>query len=92
MKPHDPTRITVSLGEDIATIRREGVSSVTCATILGRECSTDGTERVYLDRLVHRIGEDQFSDWQVSGAISTVLARKAVAESNPNLPLDDIPA
>lgn len=75
MKSYDPSRISVTLGDGVVTFRREGVSSVTCAVILGREHGADGAERIYLDRLVHRIGEERFSDWRVSGAISTILER-----------------
>lgn len=43
------------------------------ARVLGRECGSDGIERVWLDRLVIGPGES-INGWSHSGAVSSVLA------------------
>lgn len=65
----------VVLGEDTATIYRQGVSSPDIAKILGRETTTEG-EIVYLDRRTHFDDGAEFDDgWIASGAFVTQLTR-----------------
>lgn len=69
--------VIVVLGEGVATIRRG--SSFTVANILGIKAGADGTpETVWLDRLVHAPAESEFTGWDVSGAVASVLRRAAV--------------
>jgi hypothetical protein len=63
--------LTVTIGEGVATIRREGSSVLLTAGILGRE-SENGRDRVYLDRMVHRPGESCVG-WELHGSYSTIL-------------------
>lgn len=65
---------TVMLGEGLATIKRRGTRGTTVAQILGT-VEADGVEVFCLDRLVHGIFETEMDGWQVSGAVTTVLAR-----------------
>lgn len=68
--------VHVQLGDGVATIRREGQSRLVVANILGTEANKAGVvQEVYLDRLVHRPGEEQFLGWSARGAISTILSR-----------------
>jgi len=68
---------SVTLGDGVAVIRRKGTSECVVAGILGVEADAQGeTETVYLDRIVHRIGESDFEGWAVSGAVSTILRRR----------------
>jgi len=72
-----PDTVTVTLGDGLAVIRRKGITVCVVAEVLGCERDAEGAPTViYLDRLVHRIGETSFGDWDVSGAISTVLRRR----------------
>ncbi len=73
--------VSVSIGENVAVIRRSGNSSPTIAGILGQSKNRAGQARIlWLDRIVHRIGESEFDDgqskWLVSGAVSSILTRK----------------
>lgn len=66
----------VMLGEGVVTIKRGTSSLLVEAMILGIEQdAVNKQERVYLDRLVHKV-DDKFPGWQVSGAISTILTRE----------------
>lgn len=68
--------VSVTLGENTAVIRRAGQSSPVLAGILGVKKQRDGTTKtVWLDRIVHRVGETDFDGWGVSGAVSTILTR-----------------
>lgn len=72
-----PEETSVTLGDGVAVIRRKGTSDCVVAGILGVEAGAQGeTETVYLDRIVHRIGESDFDGWAVSGAVSTILRRR----------------
>ena len=67
--------VQVTLGESTATLKSDGRSSVVVANVLGTELDSEGRPcKVWLDRLVHRYGME-FSGWEASGAISTVLTR-----------------
>ncbi|MFC4519551.1 hypothetical protein [Cupriavidus pinatubonensis] len=65
---------SISIGEGVATIKRRGTRSTTVAHVLGT-IEADGLEVVCLDRLVHGITESEMDGWQVSGAVTSVLAR-----------------
>ena len=41
--------------------------------------TVQGVESIYLDRLVHEIGETRFGEWAVAGAVSSILSREAIA-------------
>lgn len=76
MRSMSKIEIEVTLGDDTAVIRRAGHSRPEVAKILGVERNGNGQiTTVWLDRLVHRVGESELMDWQVGGAISTVLRR-----------------
>jgi hypothetical protein len=69
--------VSVTLGDGVAVIRRKGTSACIVAGVLGLDTDAGGaTETVYLDRLVHRVGETDFEGWKVSGAVSTILRRR----------------
>jgi len=71
-------RVDVSLGDGVVVLKREGQSDPIVAGILGMEQNAEGEiVMIWLDRLVHKIGEKEFVDWDVSGAVSTVLKRVA---------------
>ena len=64
---------TVKVGDASVSLKREGRSELVLATILGRRKDPqNGTEILWLDRVVHTNGET-FIGWQASGAISTIL-------------------
>ncbi|WP_434034742.1 hypothetical protein [Cupriavidus sp. a3] len=65
---------SINIGEGMATIKRRGTRSTTVAQILGT-IEVDGMEVICLDRLVHGISESEMDGWQVSGAVTSVLAR-----------------
>ena len=65
---------SIAIGEGLATIKRRGTRGTTVAHILGT-IEADGLEVVCLDRLVHGIFESEMDGWQVSGAVTSVLAR-----------------
>lgn len=70
------TGTTVKVGDESVSLKREGRSTLVFAKILGRRKDPhDGTETLWLDRLVHTNGET-FIGWQASGAISTVLQQE----------------
>ena len=71
-----PTGLTfmrVILGDGVVTVKADGRSAPDVAQVLGREVQC-GVETVYLDRLLHRPGQD-WGEWTATGAISTILAR-----------------
>lgn len=68
----------VSVGTDSVVIRRPGQSTPVIAGILGQFRDGKGEiTRVVLDRVVHRLKEDEFEGWRVSGAVVTELHRHA---------------
>lgn len=76
----------IALGDEDAVVSRSGQSRKVVAKILGR--GTDprtGRQIIWLDRLVHRRGEDVFLQgeqaWDAVGAISTVLTERATVGS-----------
>lgn len=71
-------RVDVSLGDGVVVLKREGQSDAVIAGVLGVDRDESGEiETIWLDRLVHKVGEDTFVGWSVSGAVSTVLKRDA---------------
>lgn len=73
----DESHHEVGIGDDAVSVRRHGSSTAVVANILGTEVAEDGTPvRIWLDRLVHQPKERRLGDWDVSGAISTVLSRR----------------
>ncbi|MGN3967266.1 hypothetical protein ACS0ZG_28105 [Burkholderia gladioli] len=71
--------VSVSIGEGVVTIKRDGSSTATVAGVLGRVMK-DGAEVVCLDRLVHQPYETEFVGWMVSGAVTTLLSRSVNGE------------
>ena len=75
-----PTGLAImraTLGDGVVTVKADGRSAPDVAHVLGREVE-GGVERVYLDRLLHRAGQD-WGEWTATGAISTILARPLVS-------------
>lgn len=66
-----------TIGDGVVSVKADGRSAPAIANILGREV-VGGEERVYLDRLLHRPGQD-WGEWKASGAISTILSRGGLA-------------
>jgi hypothetical protein len=74
MRPENIERVTVTIGEGIAVLKRTGQGSPTIANILGIDRDAEGNiETVYLDRMVHKPMETSFEGWTVSGAIATEM-------------------
>ena len=57
------------------SVRRMGQSEPQTALILGRE-TKNGTEYIYADRLIHEPHEKQIGEYEVVGAISSILSKK----------------
>jgi hypothetical protein len=75
---HDKDSVYVAVGEGMVTLKRYGRSRVVVAGVLGEDKDAEGvTQRIYLDRLVHKPYETKFIGWRVSGAVSTILTRAA---------------
>ena len=66
--------LKINLGDTRAVVQRLGSTTVIVANILTRETRGE-TETVYLDRMVHEIG-DYADDWNLGGGNVTVLSRK----------------
>ena len=71
--PKIAAKVSITFGDGVAVIRREGVTTAIVAKVLGRELQ-GGRDVVYLDRLIHD-DEQDWQEWTASGAISTILAR-----------------
>jgi hypothetical protein len=65
---------TLSFAGEHVLLRRKRGGAPQVARVLGRE-TRGGVERVYLDTRVHEPCDDVIGDWQVSGAVATVLTR-----------------
>ncbi len=71
--------IEVVIGEGSVTIRRSGRSAPIVARVLGIDRNPDGEViRLWLDRLVHRPGEDWTGAWSVRGAVSSIVERVGI--------------
>ncbi|SAL81774.1 hypothetical protein AWB74_06052 [Caballeronia arvi] len=68
------SKVSVLVGEDVVTVKREGSNRAVMAKVLGK-VSVDGVEVVCLDRLVHESHEQQFGEWTLAGAVTTLLSR-----------------
>ena len=69
----------VVIGDGSVTIRRSGRSAPIVAQVLGLDRSPDGeVTRIWLDRLVHRPGEEWTGDWSVRGAVSSIIERVGI--------------
>lgn len=69
-------QVDVSIGDGVVVLKREGQTEPVIAGILGMDRDSDGQiETIWLDRVVHKIGERSFVDWKVSGAVSSILKR-----------------
>ncbi len=64
------------MGDGSVTIRRSGRSAPIVARVLGLDRNPEGDViRLWLDRLVHRPGEEWTGDWSVRGAVSSIIER-----------------
>lgn len=76
-------RVSVVVGEGCVTLRKSRRSRPIVADILGSEHNEDGSIRaIWLDRLVHGAEEHWNGEWEVSGAVSSILTRRAQASAN----------
>ncbi|KUY85963.1 hypothetical protein WS48_17935 [Burkholderia sp. RF7-non_BP1] len=71
--------VSVSIGDGVVTIKRDGSSTATVAGVLGKVTKGDA-EVICLDRLVHQPYETEFVGWKVSGAVTTLLSRSFTGE------------
>jgi len=78
------TVMSVTLGEGVAVVRRQGRTDPIVAGVLGIE-RTEGVETVYLDRVVHGAGQD-WQEWDAAGAVSTILSRPMVEAEQAGSP------
>ncbi|SEK10359.1 hypothetical protein [Paraburkholderia diazotrophica] len=67
-------KVSVLVGEGVVTVKREGSNRALQANVLGT-VEADGVEVLCLDRLVHASHEQQFGEWTLSGAVTTLLSR-----------------
>ncbi|APA90412.1 hypothetical protein BJG93_32995 (plasmid) [Paraburkholderia sprentiae WSM5005] len=67
-------KVSVLVGEGVVTVKREGSNRALQANILGT-VEADGVEVLCLDRLVHASHEQQFGEWTLAGAVTTMLSR-----------------
>ncbi|WP_295413172.1 hypothetical protein [uncultured Thiodictyon sp.] len=71
--------IEIVIGDGSVTIRRSGRSAPIVAQVLGLDRNPEGEViRLWLDRLVHRPGEDWTGDWSVRGAVSSIVERVGI--------------
>ncbi|WP_321794604.1 hypothetical protein [Caballeronia sp. J97] len=68
------SNVSVLVGEGVVTIKREGSNRAVLAKILGK-VAVEGIEVLCLDRLVHESHEQQFGEWRLAGAVTTLLSR-----------------
>ena len=68
------SKVSVLVGNGVVTVKREGSNRALLANILGT-VEADGIEVLCLDRLVHESHEQQFGEWTLSGAVTTLLSR-----------------
>jgi hypothetical protein len=66
--------VFVLVGDGVVTVKREGSNRAVMAKILGK-VQIEGVEVLCLDRLVHESHEQQFGDWTLTGAVTTLLSR-----------------
>ena len=68
------SNVSVVVGEGVVTVKREGSNRAVLAKVLGK-VQVDGVEVLCLDRLVHESHEQQFGEWTLAGAVTTLLSR-----------------
>jgi hypothetical protein len=68
------SKVSVLVGDGVVTVKREGSNRALQANILGK-VETDGVEVLCLDRLVHSSHEQEFGEWTLAGAVTTLLSR-----------------
>lgn len=73
MKVKD-AKVSVLVGEEVVTVKREGSNRAVMAKILGKVAVED-VEVLCLDRLVHESHEQQFGEWTLADAVTTLLSR-----------------
>jgi hypothetical protein len=66
--------VFVLVGDGVVTVKREGSNRAVMAKILGK-VQIEGVEVLCLDRLVHESHEQQFGEWTLAGAVTTLLSR-----------------
>lgn len=69
------SKLTVAIGTDAVVVRTHGRLGYRTARILGRERGEDGSERIWLDRVVAPYGSELGDGWHAQGAVSTILVR-----------------
>lgn len=63
---------TVIVTDECVTVKRTGKSSIAVANVLGT--TQEGTKKsIFLDRLVHAAHEKELGEYQVIGAVSSIL-------------------
>lgn len=72
--------LKIDFGDQCVRYHRSGQSKIGMAGILGSESLPDGRQRVWLDRLIHRAG-DQIEGWAAWGVVSTVLDSVSVPQA-----------
>ena len=71
--------VEIVIGDGSVTIRRSGRSAPIVAQVLGLDRNADGEViRLWLDRLVHRPGEEWTGAWSVHGAVSSIIERVGI--------------
>lgn len=68
------SKVSILVGDGVVTVKREGSNRAVLANILGT-VEAEGVEVLCLDRLVHSSHEQQFGEWALSGAVTTLLSR-----------------
>lgn len=75
MKEHSEAA-DITIHSDNVVIRRRGISRTVVAGILELKNDTHGVpQRIVLDRRVHAPRITRFGDWEVTGAVVSVLTR-----------------
>ena len=67
------SKVSVLVGDGVVTVKREGSNRALQANILGT-IEADGAQVLCLDRLVHASHEQQFGEWALAGAVTTLLS------------------
>lgn len=72
MRPLKTDSSTLTMGEGLIVIRKQGRLPVT-ANILGEEHDRPerGLKTIWLDRVVHAVGDDTLGGYPVAGALVT---------------------
>jgi hypothetical protein len=68
-------KVSVTLGEGVVVVRRDGSQAAVVAGVLGTDQDANGEVKVaWLDRVIHR-PSDEFDGWKATGAVVTELHR-----------------